>query len=72
MTGTDGMLAQKPDLTQAFGDVGDPWILYGSRLPLGRIAMPDDVARIVLLAVSDLASFMTGSVLLADGGDAVL
>lgn len=72
MTGTDGMLEQKPDLTHAFGDIGDPWILYGSRLPLGRIAMPDDVARIVLLAVSDLASFMTGSVLLADGGDAVL
>ncbi|MEB8341425.1 SDR family NAD(P)-dependent oxidoreductase [Streptomyces endophyticus] len=36
---------------------------------LGRLGVPDDVARIVLFAVSDLAAFMTGSTLLADAGD---
>jgi NAD(P)-dependent dehydrogenase (short-subunit alcohol dehydrogenase family) len=38
-------------------------------LPLKRIATPDEVARVVLFAVSDMASFMTGSVLLVDGGE---
>ncbi len=42
---------------------------YGARLPLGRAALPDDVARAVLFAVSPLASFMTGSALLVDGGE---
>ncbi|WP_328630265.1 SDR family NAD(P)-dependent oxidoreductase [Streptomyces sp. NBC_00356] len=36
---------------------------------LGRLGVPDDVARIVLFAVSDLAAFMTGSTLLADAGE---
>lgn len=40
----------------------------GSTLPLGRVAQPDDVARVVLFAVSDMAMIMTGSVLLADAG----
>jgi NAD(P)-dependent dehydrogenase (short-subunit alcohol dehydrogenase family) len=39
------------------------------RLPLKRIATPDEVARVVLFAVSDMASFMTGSVLTVDGGE---
>ena len=38
------------------------------RLPLGRSGVPDDIARVVLFAVSDLASFMTGSTLAADAG----
>lgn len=37
-------------------------------IPLGRAAVPDDVARIVLFCASDLAAFMTGSILPADGG----
>ncbi|MCX4831335.1 SDR family oxidoreductase [Streptomyces sp. NBC_01016] len=36
---------------------------------LGRLGVPDDVARIVLFCASDLATFMTGSTLLADAGD---
>ena len=39
------------------------------RLPLKRIATPDEVARVVLFAVSDMAAFMTGSVLAVDGGE---
>ena len=69
MVATPGMEAQKPVLTMAFGNQGDPWEIYGSRLPLGRIAQPDDIARLVLFAASDLSMIMTGSVLAADAGD---
>lgn len=69
MTATPGMVAQKPVLTEAFGNVGDPWELYGSRLPLGRIAREDDIARVALFCASDLAAIMTGSVVAADAGD---
>lgn len=37
--------------------------------PLGRAGRPDDVARVVLFAASDLAAFMTGSVLVVDAGE---
>lgn len=49
--------------------MGDILDNYAARLPLGRVGFPDDVARVVLFAVSDLASFMSGSTLLVDGGD---
>jgi len=36
---------------------------------LGRVGVPDDIARAVLLAASDMAIFMTGSTLLVDAGE---
>ncbi|MFJ9173988.1 SDR family NAD(P)-dependent oxidoreductase [Streptomyces sp. NPDC102360] len=36
---------------------------------LGRLGVPDDVARVVLFCASDLSAFMTGSTLLADAGE---
>lgn len=36
---------------------------------LGRVGVPDDVARVVLFCASDLANFMTGSTLLVDAGE---
>jgi NAD(P)-dependent dehydrogenase (short-subunit alcohol dehydrogenase family) len=36
--------------------------------PLGRTGQPDDVARAVLFCASDLAAFMTGTTVFADGG----
>jgi 2-deoxy-D-gluconate 3-dehydrogenase len=41
---------------------------YIPRLPLGRFAEPDDVAKVVLFLASAAADYMTGSVLLVDGG----
>jgi NAD(P)-dependent dehydrogenase (short-subunit alcohol dehydrogenase family) len=40
----------------------------GDELPLGRIAVPDDIARVVLFCASDLSGLMTGSTLLVDAG----
>lgn len=39
--------------------------------PAGRIAAPDDIARVAFFCVSDLSMYMTGSTLLADGGSTV-
>jgi NAD(P)-dependent dehydrogenase (short-subunit alcohol dehydrogenase family) len=40
----------------------------GDELPLGRIAVPDDIARVVLFCASDMAALMTGSTVLVDAG----
>jgi NAD(P)-dependent dehydrogenase (short-subunit alcohol dehydrogenase family) len=69
MVATPGMIAQKPVLTEAFGNVGDPHLLYGSRLPLRRIATEDEIGRVALFVASDLSAIMTGSVVAADAGD---
>ena len=41
----------------------------GSRLPLGRVAVPDDIARVVVFCASDLSLLMTGSTLPVDAGE---
>lgn len=38
-------------------------------LPLGRTAIADDIARVVLFCASELSMFMTGNVLTVDGGE---
>ena len=38
------------------------------RTPLGRLAEPEEVARVVAFLVSDDASYVTGSSVLVDGG----
>ena len=39
-----------------------------SRIPLGRVAQPEDIANAVLYLASDESSFVTGSELVIDGG----
>jgi len=41
---------------------------YRDRYPLGGSGEPDDVAKVVLFLASGAADYMTGSVLLVDGG----
>ncbi len=36
--------------------------------PIGRLGKPEDVAHLALFLASDEASFMTGSVVVVDGG----
>ncbi|MDX2706434.1 glucose 1-dehydrogenase [Streptomyces sp. PA03-6a] len=42
--------------------------LLVSRIPLGRIGVPDDVADVVLFLASDQSRFVTGTELFVDGG----
>jgi NAD(P)-dependent dehydrogenase (short-subunit alcohol dehydrogenase family) len=64
---TPGIEAGREQFRRAgLGDVLDT---YAQRLPLGRVGVSDDVARVAVFCASDLATFMTGSTLLADGGD---
>ena len=39
-----------------------------ARLPMGRFAEPDEVAASIVFLASDAASYITGTVLLVDGG----
>jgi 2-dehydro-3-deoxy-D-gluconate 5-dehydrogenase len=39
-----------------------------SHTALGQMGRPDDVARVVLFLASDMASYITGSIIVVDGG----
>jgi len=39
-----------------------------SKIPLGRLGRPEDIANVVLFLASDLAAFVTGAAYVADGG----
>lgn len=41
---------------------------YASRIPLRRVATPDDMALVALFAVSGLAGYVTGTTIPVDGG----
>ncbi len=49
-------------------DIVERWI---ERTPLGRYGQPDDIAPAALYLASDNASFVTGSVLVVDGGQSI-
>jgi NAD(P)-dependent dehydrogenase (short-subunit alcohol dehydrogenase family) len=67
VTSTPGLEAQREALRLA----GFALEELGPTLPLGRVAVPDDIARVVLFCASDLSLLMTGSTLLVDAGELV-
>jgi NAD(P)-dependent dehydrogenase (short-subunit alcohol dehydrogenase family) len=63
---TPGLQANMP-IFEAAG-ISDVIATVSATLPLGRAAVPDDVARVVLFCASDMAALMTGDTLLVDAG----
>ena len=43
-------------------------IEFKQRLPIGRLGRPDEVARMVVVLASDLASYVQGAIIPVDGG----
>ena len=41
---------------------------FGSQHPLGRIGQPDEIAEVIAFLASPASSFMTGALVLVDGG----
>jgi NAD(P)-dependent dehydrogenase (short-subunit alcohol dehydrogenase family) len=61
---TEGMIAQSRN-----GETGRSVLKeFMARLPLGKMGIADDIARVALFLASDLSSYMTGSLVVVDGG----
>lgn len=48
------------------------WQEIGAAIPLGRVAVPEEIARALLFLTSDLAAYVTGNILSLDGGVAAV
>jgi NAD(P)-dependent dehydrogenase (short-subunit alcohol dehydrogenase family) len=42
--------------------------IVNERIPLGRVAAPEEIAKAIVFLASDLASYMTASIMVVDGG----
>ncbi|MGD8398090.1 MAG: SDR family oxidoreductase [Anaerolineae bacterium] len=60
-----GMLRSE---AQQLGAAEDAFLAEAADRPLGRVGIPDEIARAVLYLASDAASFVTGTTLVVDGG----
>jgi 3-oxoacyl-[acyl-carrier protein] reductase len=54
------------DMTSGVGN--DARATYQDQIPLGRFALPDEVARVIRWLASEDASYVTGAVIPVDGG----
>ena len=62
-------VAPGPTNTPIMQGIPEQWIVdMESAIPLGRMARPDEVASAVAYLMSEDASFVTGSVMVANGG----
>jgi len=68
---TEGVEEAQTDLRRLTGSE-DPNQTFSEMLPLGRVGVPDDVARVALFCASDLSILMTGDTLLIDAGNPTL
>jgi len=50
------------------GEANEAKTMLEANIPLGRYAMPTDVAKLILFLSSEDSSFITGSVYTVDGG----
>jgi NAD(P)-dependent dehydrogenase (short-subunit alcohol dehydrogenase family) len=63
---TPGVAGLAPDEEQRKG----LYMMLASKVPLGRMGQPDEIAKVAVFRASDDASFVTGIELFADGGAA--
>jgi NAD(P)-dependent dehydrogenase (short-subunit alcohol dehydrogenase family) len=56
------------ELTRGLASADELASLGASRVPLGRLGRPEEIASAVAFLASDAASYVTGHVLVADGG----
>ncbi len=61
---TEGVPASSPGLRGEQGTI-DGW---NSRIPIGRLQQPEEVAEVILFLASDRASAVTGVTYPVDGG----
>ncbi|HEX7059586.1 MAG TPA: SDR family NAD(P)-dependent oxidoreductase [Solirubrobacterales bacterium] len=55
--------------TPGVGDIDDENLkAFEAMIPMGRMGDPDDIGRTALFLASDLASYMTGTQIVVDGG----
>ena len=41
---------------------------FEAKIPLGRMGEPDDIATVALFLASDASAYMTGEIVVVDGG----
>ena len=58
LTGISQKALEDPDLLK----------MMTSRIPIGHVAQPSEIAALMLFLASDLASYITGATLICDGG----
>lgn len=60
--------APSEGIAETSGGGEDLMAAFLARIPLGRVGQPDDIATAALFLASDAASYVTGSLLVVDGG----
>ncbi len=56
------------DAWQQYGNVEEAQKVWAAKHPMGRIASPEEITRVILFLASEEASFITGTALAVDGG----
>ncbi len=56
------------DEASQLGEKESAYLQQAADRPLGRVGKPEDIANAVLFFASDMSSWITGSILVVDGG----